>query len=86
MLDKDIDIGTLRIVISAMREKLESIGYRFTPSFKECIEIVRQQKAQEGVFMSYEECAFRVLEGGFKANGLPVYKYEEEDQPETETD
>ena len=56
--------------IAQMRDELEAIGCRFTPSFNECIEIVRRNLAAEGDFMSFEETAFHVLEGGMMEMGL----------------
>ena len=63
-MDDAANQNELRAKTAEMRAQLEALGYQFTPSFKECVEIVRHNCALEGDFMSFDETAYRICEGG----------------------
>lgn len=60
----------LRVVNDFMRTVLEEHGVQFTPSFEQCVQIVRRDQAREGRFMSFEETAFHIMSGGIEELGL----------------
>lgn len=41
-----------------MRKQLEDVGFRFEPSFNECVDIVRRSAAMDGQFLTFEETAY----------------------------
>jgi len=74
--DMDVNIATdnkMSAKTVEMRKRLEALGYWFQPSFEKCVEIVRRNMARQGDFMSFDEVACRICEGGLvesKVNGL----------------
>ena len=56
--------------LPSMRQQLEELGYVWYPSYEECVRIVRRNNIKKGVFMSFEETAYNIIEGGLRENGV----------------